>query len=208
MFASLVFQVGLLDVSMHSDYMGTQSTDVYAFLMLRCIIGTSDGAAIRTFLSCPLLEFYVKGGSMQKIGTGFLRRFMNCIWYTLCMVYCPFGVHFLLISSSEFYTRFTVLTPSQRVMNSWSSSINWIGDTCEIHLFCIMALLTVIFFLFVFLNRDGAMYFGACPSIQFECQKLALSPLPTVTFVKALKRSLPILSQGTSNPVQGLPFDP
>jgi hypothetical protein len=113
------------------------------------------------------------------------------------VVYCPFGVHFLLISSSEFSTWFTVLTPSQRVMNSWSSSINWIGDTCEIHLFCIMALLTVIFFLFVFLNRDGAMYFGACPFIQFECQKLALSPLPPVTFVKALKRSL-----------QGLPFDP
>jgi hypothetical protein len=79
MFASLVFQVGLLDVSMHSDYMGTQSTDVYAFLILRCIIGTSDRAATRTFLSCPLLEFYVKGGSMQKIRTSFLSRLMNCI---------------------------------------------------------------------------------------------------------------------------------
>jgi hypothetical protein len=55
------------------------------------------------------------------------------------------------------------------------------------------------FFLFAFWKRAGVMYFGACPLTQFECQKLALSPLPAVTIVEALKRSLSVLSQGYPN---------
>jgi hypothetical protein len=75
---------------------------------------------------------------------------------------------------------------------------------CEIHLLFANALITVMFFRFAFLKSVGAKYFGACPLSQFECQKLALYPLPTVTSVEALKRSLSILSQGISSPVHGL----
>jgi hypothetical protein len=49
---------------------------------------------------------------------------------------------------------------------------------CEIHLLFANALITVMFFRFAFLKSAGAKYFGACPLSQFECQKLASSPLP------------------------------
>jgi hypothetical protein len=45
-----------------------------------------------------------------------------------------------------------------------------------------------------FFKQNGSMYLGACPLTQLECQKLVLSPLPTVTIVEAVKRSLSVLS--------------
>jgi hypothetical protein len=60
------------------------------------------------------------------------------------------------------------------------------------------------FFLLDFWNKVSAMYLGACPITQWECQKLALSTLPTVTNVEAWKRSLSTLSLGMSSAAQGL----
>ena len=53
------------------------------------------------------------------------------------------------------------------------------------------------------IHHEGYI-FGAVPLIQLECQKLVLSPLPTVTIVEALKRSLSVASQGLSRLAQGL----
>jgi hypothetical protein len=47
------------------------------------------------------------------------------------------------------------------------------------------------------------IYLGALPFSQLECQKVALSPLPTVTIVEASKRSLSVLSQGISISAHG-----
>jgi hypothetical protein len=98
---------------------------------------------------------------------------------------------------------FTVVTPSHNAINSWSSSIDWIGHICEIHLFCPRAFITEAFFPFCFPKQGRGNVFGRLQLIQPECQKLALSPLPTATIVEALKRSLSVLSQEMSNPVQG-----
>jgi hypothetical protein len=47
------------------------------------------------------------------------------------------------------------------------------------------------------------MCLGVCPLIQLECQKVVLSPLPTVITVDAWNSSLSVLSQGTTRPVHG-----
>jgi hypothetical protein len=118
-------------------------------------------------------------------------------------VYCPSGVHLHLISSSESTTQWTEFTSSYKVTNSRSSSIDCIGYTCEIHLFCVVACFTVMFFRLDFWNRAGAINLGALLFNQLECQNMALSPFPMVTIVDAWNRSLSVLSQGTARPAHG-----
>jgi len=108
-----------------------------------------------------------------------------------------------MISSSAPSSRGNNLISCQRVTNSCISSLVWRGQTCETQLLFCSALRTVTFFLLTFKKRLGAIFFGAVPLIQLECQKLVLSPLPTVTIVEALKRSLSMLSQGMSSLAQG-----
>ena len=109
-----------------------------------------------------------------------------------------------MISSSAPSSRGNNLISCQRVTNSCISSLVRRGQTCETQLLFCSALRTVTFFLLTFKKRLGAIFFGAVPLIQLECQKLVLSPLPTVTIVEALKRSLSVASQGLSRLAQGL----
>jgi hypothetical protein len=84
---------------------------------------------------------------------GFLCRPTNCIRYALCVVYWPSIVHLHLISSSESSNRLIVVSFSQSSMNWWSSSLDYIGEMWETHLFSAMAFITAILFLLVLLNK-------------------------------------------------------
>lgn len=78
------------------------------------------------------------------------------------------------------------------------------GEMCEIHLLSWSAFWTEILFLLAFLKRAGAKFFSVFPCTHDEVQKLAKRPFPSVTTVDAVKRSLSLISQGSSRLVQAL----
>jgi hypothetical protein len=98
----------------------------------------------------------------------------------------------------------TLLIACQSITNSLTSYSREKGAQNCIQKLFLRALKTEIFFLLAFLYSLGAIFFGACPSIQLDPQKSAIFPLPIVTTVDALKRPISALSHGSCMPTHAL----
>jgi hypothetical protein len=133
-----------------------------------------------------------------------LKLDANCILYALLALYCPSVVHLQEMLSSVPLSSCMLPMACQREANSLNSPSPVNGEHNRIQVLLVSALATVMFFLFAFLNSEGAIFLGAWPWIQLEFQNAAIFPLPTVTVVEALKRSSSNLSHGSLMAVHAL----